>query len=201
MPVAVTGLPWVVPRAVGVAPIDVVQWLAAEPRVSEVVVAARESLGGGVLRRVPCTVEAILAVLVLRRVPCTVEAILAVLVGLESGFESAVSAEGTSVDEAQGLVGLRLVAEGVLSVAVATARPARPVLEGGLLPLGSSLLHDVAWTSDEPGMGALPGIALATRTGLGDGLLHGATRASDALCVVGAGVASIRRVAPWSGVA
>ena len=185
MPVAVTGLPWVVPRAVGVAPIDVVQWLAAEPRVSEVVMAARESLGGGVLRCVSGTVEAILAV----------------LVGLESGLESAVSAEGTPVDEAQGLVGLRLVAEGVLSVAVATARPARPVLEGGLLPLGSSLLHDVAWTSDEPSMGALPGIALATRTVLGDGLLHGATRASDALCVVGAGVASIWRVTPWSGVA
>ena len=39
MPLVVTGLPRVVPHAVGVASIDV-QWLAAEPRVTEVVMAA-----------------------------------------------------------------------------------------------------------------------------------------------------------------
>ena len=137
----------------------------------------------------------------LRRVSGAVETILAVLIVLESGFELAVSAENTSVDEAQGLVGLRLVAERVLPVAIVATRPARPVAEGGLLLLQSSLLHEVAWTSDEPGMGALSGVALATRTVLVDGLLHGATRASDALCVVGADVASIWRLTPWSGVA
>ena len=115
----------------------------------------------------------------LRCISGAVETVLAVWMGLESGFELA--AESTSVDEALGLVGLRLVAECALSVAIATTRSARPVAEGGLLLLQGSLLHEVAWTSDEPGMGALSGIALATRTVLVDGLLHGATRASAAL--------------------
>ena len=131
----------------------------------------------------------------------TAEAILTALTGWEGSLALAVTTVGPPVREAQGPAGLRLVVENVMSMAVVTNRPARSVLESGWLLLESGLLHDVAWTSDESGTGSLPVVALATRTVLVDGLRHCVAGASDALHVVGAGVASVWRLAPWPGVA
>ena len=126
---------------------------------------------------------------VLRRASGAVEATLAARTMLESGFVLAERDEGTSVDVAYGLV--ERAADGAPSVAAGATLPASTVLEGGLLRLEGSLLCDVAGAADVSGLAASSGIVLATRTALVGGLLPGVARASGALRVAGADVASI----------